>query len=57
MQNVPAEQAGTVSGLLQMDHQIGGALGIAVVTFVYASTVVPGKFVSGLPAAFGSGAS
>lgn len=53
MQDVPAEQSDSASGLLQMDQQIGGALGIAVITSMYAATSVPGNFVSGLPMAFG----
>ncbi|AHL75432.1 MFS transporter [Stutzerimonas stutzeri] len=53
MQDVPAEQSGSASGLLQMVQQIGGALGIAVITSMYAATSVPGNFVSGLPMAFG----
>lgn len=53
MQDVPAEQSGSASGLLQMDQQIGGALGIAVITSIYAATSVPENFVSGLPMAFG----
>ncbi|AHZ71688.1 hypothetical protein OU5_4609 [Pseudomonas mandelii JR-1] len=53
MEGVAAEQSGIASGLLQMDQQIGGALGIAVVTSVFAFTSLPGDFVSGLPMAFG----
>ncbi|RUR43406.1 MFS transporter [Vreelandella populi] len=53
MDGVPAEHSGSASGLLQMDQQIGGALGIAVVTSVFAMTSIPGDFVSGLPGAFG----
>lgn len=56
MRGVPAEQAGAASGLLQMDQQIGGALGIAVITAVYSIAVVPGHYVSGLSAAFVCGA-
>lgn len=52
MQGVPEEQAGTASGLLQMDQQIGGALGIAVIAAIYAYAAVPGRFVPGLAAAF-----
>ncbi|MCX5580277.1 MFS transporter [Kaistia terrae] len=52
MHGVPEEHAGTASGLLQMDQQIGGALGIAVITSIYAFGAVPGQFGSGLPAAF-----
>jgi hypothetical protein len=52
MHRVPEGQAASGSGLLQMDQQIGGALGIAVVTSIYAFDVIPGTFVSSLPAAF-----
>jgi EmrB/QacA subfamily drug resistance transporter len=56
MHGVPNEHAGAASGLLQMDQQIGGALGIAVITSIYALAAAPGDFVSGLAAAFGGGA-
>jgi EmrB/QacA subfamily drug resistance transporter len=56
MQGVPDEHAGSASGLLQMDQQIGGALGIAVITSIYSFALVPGDYSSGLPAAFGGGA-
>lgn len=56
MHGVPDAHAGAASALLQMDQQIGGALGIAVITSIYASAVVPGRYVSGLPAAFAGGA-
>jgi predicted MFS family arabinose efflux permease len=56
MRGVPDEQAGSASGLLQMDQQIGGALGIAVLTSVYSFASVPGNYTSGLPAAFAGGA-
>lgn len=56
MHGVPDEHAGTASGLLQMDQQIGGALGIAAITSIYAFAAVPGRFASGLPAAFAGGA-
>lgn len=56
MPGVPHEHAGAASGLLQMDQQIGGALGIAVITSIYTLASVPECYVSGLPAAFGSGA-
>jgi len=56
VQGVRDAHAGAASGLLQMDQQIGGALGIAVISSIYASTAVRGRYVSGLPAAFGTGA-
>lgn len=56
LQGIPEEHAGTASGLLQMDQQIGGALGIAAITSIYAFAAAPGHFVSGLPEAFVGGA-
>lgn len=56
MHGVPAQDAGAASGLLQMDQQIGGALGIAVMASIYAPTAAPASYVSGLPAAFAGGA-
>ena len=56
MQGVPQEHAGAASGLLQMDQQIGGALGIAVIAAVYAGGSVPGEFTAGLDTAFAVGA-
>jgi EmrB/QacA subfamily drug resistance transporter len=56
MQGVPKAQAGAASGLLQMDQQIGGALGIAAITSIYAFAATPGQYASGLPAAFSGGA-
>jgi EmrB/QacA subfamily drug resistance transporter len=56
MTGIPVEHAGAASGLLQMDQQIGGALGIAIITSIYALAVEPGRYVSGLPAAFWVGA-
>jgi EmrB/QacA subfamily drug resistance transporter len=56
LDGVPKAQAGAASGLLQMDQQIGGALGIAAITSIYAFAAAPGRFASGLPAAFTGGA-
>jgi EmrB/QacA subfamily drug resistance transporter len=52
MAGVPEEHAGTASGLLQMDQQIGGAIGIAVITSICAVAATPDYFVSGLSVAF-----
>jgi len=52
MKNVPDEHAGTLSGLLQMDQQIGGAIGIAIIVAIYAAYAVPGEFIPGLSLAF-----
>lgn len=41
MHGVPDAHAGAASGLLQMDQQIGGALGIAVITSICAVAVDP----------------
>ncbi len=56
MEGIPVEHAGAASGLLQMDQQIGGALGIAVIASIYTFAVEPGRYISGLPAALGGGA-
>jgi EmrB/QacA subfamily drug resistance transporter len=52
MHGIPDHQAGSASGLLQMDQQIGGALGIAIIASVYSTSAQPGHFVSGLSTAF-----
>lgn len=52
MQGVPIEQAGTASGLLQMDQQIGGAVGIALIAAVYTMGAKPDEFIPGMPLAF-----
>lgn len=53
MAGVPDRHAGAASGLLQMDQQIGGALGIAIIASVYALAADPQRFAIGLPLAFG----
>lgn len=55
MEAVPEADTGAASGLLQMDQQIGGALGIAIVASIHAMSATPGNFVSGLSAAFITG--
>lgn len=52
MHGVPNEHAGTASGLLQMDQQIGGALGIAIIAAVSALSTHSGDATSGLKFAF-----
>jgi len=52
MHGVPDEHAGSASGLLQMDQQLGGALGIAIIASVYSIGAQPERFVPGLSVAF-----
>lgn len=52
MAGVPDHHAGAASGLLQMDQQIGGALGIAIIASIYALVADPAHFAGGLPVAF-----
>jgi MFS family permease len=52
MAGVPDHHAGAASGLLQMDQQIGGALGIAIIASIYALGADPAHFARGLPVAF-----
>jgi EmrB/QacA subfamily drug resistance transporter len=56
LSEVAPEHAGSASGLLQMGQQVGGSLGLAVLVTVFASTGVTGDLVSGMPAAFLTGA-
>ncbi|HEU5042891.1 MAG TPA: MFS transporter [Nocardioidaceae bacterium] len=56
LSEVAPEHAGTASGLLQMGQQVGGSLGLAVLVTVFASAGTPGNLVSGMPAAFLTGA-
>jgi EmrB/QacA subfamily drug resistance transporter len=56
LSEVAPEHAGSASGLLQMGQQVGGSLGLAVLVTVFASTGVPGDLISGMPAAFLTGA-
>jgi predicted MFS family arabinose efflux permease len=51
VERVAPRQAGAASGVLQTMQQLGGAIGLAVVASVYASTAVPGQFVPGFNAA------
>lgn len=39
--NVPAEDAGSASGLVGVAHQLGGALGLALLVLVFASAAAP----------------
>jgi hypothetical protein len=55
MHGVPDDQAGAASGLLQMDQQIGGALGIAIIGAIYSLGAKPGLFIPGLSTAFAAG--
>jgi MFS family permease len=56
LHGVSEEHAGTASGLLQMDQQIGGALGIAIISSIYALGATLNSFASGFPAAFSAAA-
>ena len=56
LSEVAPEHAGSASGLLQMGQQVGGSLGLAVLVTVFASTGVAGDLISGMPAAFLTGA-
>lgn len=56
LSEVAPEHAGSASGLLQMGQQVGGSLGLAVLVTVFASTGTAGQLVSGMPAAFLTGA-
>ena len=52
MHAVPEQDAGSASGLLQMDQQIGGALGIAIVAAIQAIGARPGQVIAGMPQAY-----
>lgn len=52
MDGVPEDQSGSVSGLLQMDQQIGAAVGIAVITSIYSIRSTPDNFILGLSESF-----
>jgi DHA2 family methylenomycin A resistance protein-like MFS transporter len=49
MDNVPAERAGTASGVVNTARQVGGSLGVAIFGAVLAS----GEFITGLRASLG----
>lgn len=50
MDNVPAERAGTASGVVNTARQVGGSLGVAIFGAVLAS----GEFITGLRASLGA---
>jgi len=52
MDGVEDNQAGVMSGVLQMAQQIGGAIGIAAILTIYTAYLKPGIFHSGLGNAF-----
>jgi EmrB/QacA subfamily drug resistance transporter len=56
MDGVPDENAGAASGLLQMDQQIGGAVGVAIIAAIYATAADAAHFETGLPLAFAAAA-
>ena len=53
---VEPEHAGAASGLLQTMQQLGGSVGLAVITSVYAAHAVPGDFLHGARWGFGTSA-
>jgi MFS family permease len=52
LENVKKEDAGVVSGILQVSQQIGGAIGIAAIISVYTASLKADDFSSGLSNAF-----
>jgi len=52
LDGVEDQDAGVMSGILQIGEQIGGAVGIAAITSIYMANLSPGDFSSGLHAAF-----
>lgn len=50
MRNVPADRAGSVSGMLQVTQQLGAAIGLGVVVTVYTSHGTRGKFLPSVQA-------
>jgi len=52
MNGVADQDAGIASGVLQMDQQIGGAIGIAAIVTIYTANAETGSFSSGLFPAF-----
>ncbi len=52
LRGVSHEHAGSASGLLQTMQQLGGSVGLAVVTSVFAAHATPGDFIPGARAGF-----
>jgi EmrB/QacA subfamily drug resistance transporter len=52
LRGVEPEHAGSASGLLQTMQQLGGAVGLAVVTSVFAANTIGGEFLAGARAGF-----
>jgi EmrB/QacA subfamily drug resistance transporter len=52
LENVDDQDAGIMSGVLQISQQIGGAVGIAAIISIYTANLLPNDFSSGLHTAF-----
>ncbi|ACL40078.1 major facilitator superfamily MFS_1 [Pseudarthrobacter chlorophenolicus A6] len=50
MDNVPAERAGTASGVVNTARQVGGTLGVAI----FGAVIASGEFITGLRASLGA---
>jgi DHA2 family methylenomycin A resistance protein-like MFS transporter len=50
MDNVPAERAGTASGVVNTARQVGGTLGVAI----FGAVIASGEFIAGLRASLGA---